>query len=412
MAAYAWRGRNPRGELLSGEVLAESADAVANQLMSGGIVPVDIRESRAPASGPTVESWWHRLQQRPVQLDDVLVLTRQLYALQKAGVPILRALTGLEASSTQESVGELLRDVRSSLDQGRDLATALSRHPRVFSPFYLAMIRVGEVTGRLAEVYERLALHIEFELDVRARIKQALRYPTMVVVSMGLALVAVNLFVLPRFAEVYAHMQAELPLVTRLLLGFSGWMVRWWPVLAAAVVGLLVGLKLALANPAWRYRWDRAKLRIPVVGPIVLKSTLARFARSFELASRSGVPVSQALSVVARTVDNAFIAARVEQMREGVERGESISRCATAAGVFTPVVLQMITVGEETGELDTLLGEIAQMYERETGYAIKGLAAAIEPILLLIIAVLVLILALGVFMPLWTLGQAAMGRSG
>ncbi len=165
-----------------------------------------------------------------------------------------------------------------------------------------------------------------------------------------------------------------------------------------------------LATPRGRHIWDRNKLRLPIVGPIVLKATLSRFARSFALASTSGVQLTQAMTVVAQTVDNAYIARRILRMRDGVERGESLSRCAAATGVFTPVVLQMIAVGEETGELDTLLVDIAQMYERETAYAIKGLSAAIEPILLLVVGAMVLVLALGVFLPLWNLGQAAMGR--
>jgi MSHA biogenesis protein MshG len=171
-------------------------------------------------------------------------------------------------------------------------------------------------------------------------------------------------------------------------------------------------LRTYLRTPSGRYAWDSRKLKLPIVGEIILKATLARFARSFALSSQSGVPLVQALTVVAQTVDNAFIGSRIEQMRDGIERGESISRCAAATGVFTPVVLQMINVGEETGELDNLLFEIASMYERETDYNIKGLSAAIEPILLAIIGVLVLLLALGVFMPLWNMGQAAMGKSG
>ena len=180
----------------------------------------------------------------------------------------------------------------------------------------------------------------------------------------------------------------------------------------AAAIGSVWLVRAWLATPAGRYRWDRLKLRLPLAGPIILKATLARFARSFALASRSGVPISQAMTVVAQTVDNAFIGERVQQMRDGVERGESLSRCAAATGVFTPVVLQMIAVGEETGQLDTLLVEIAQMYERETDFAVKGLSAAIEPILLLVIGALVLVLALGVFLPLWNMGQAASGRGG
>jgi MSHA biogenesis protein MshG len=271
------------------------------------------------------------------------------------------------------------------------------------------MIRVGEMTGRLTESFERLATHIEFELDVRARVKQALRYPTMVLVAIAIALVVVNMFVIPTFANVFAGFKAELPLMTRLLLGFSAFTVRWWPLLLAAGVGLAWGVRAYVATPTGRYKWDRLKLRLPIAGPIILKATLARFARSFAMASRSGVPITRAMTVVSQTVDNAWMGQRIEQMRDAVERGESITRCATAAGFFTPIVLQMIAVGEETGELDSLLIEIAQMYERETDFAIKGLSSAIEPVLLTVIGAMVLVLALGVFLPLWDLGQAAKG---
>jgi MSHA biogenesis protein MshG len=307
---------------------------------------------------------------------------------------------------------DLFKDIRSSLDQGRELSAALARHSHLFGGFYVAMIRVGEMTGRLTEVFKRLTEHMEFERDVRERIKQALRYPVFVMIAMGIAVVILNIFVIPVFAKVFAGFNAELPLVTRGLLGFSAWMIAWWHLLLAALVGGGMLVRGYLRTPEGRYRWDARKLKLPVVGEIVQKATLARFARSFALASQSGVPLVQALTVVAQTVDNAFIGSRIEQMRDGIERGESISRCAAATGVFTPVVLQMISVGEETGELDNLLFEIADMYERDTDYAIKGLSAAIEPILLAVIAVLVLVLALGVFLPLWSMGQAAMGKAG
>jgi len=407
---FAFKGRNGRGELVEGIVDAASSDAVAAQLMAGGVVPVSIEPTSEAVSVASGGNWLQALLAKPVTQEDALTLTRQFYTLQKAGVPILRSLAGLEASTTHPGIVSLLQDVRASLDQGRELATAFARHPAVFSPFYVAMTRVGELTGRLTEVFLRLSQHLEFELDIRARIKQALRYPVMVLIAMAIALVVINLFVLPKFADVFAHFKSELPLMTRILLGFSGWTVKWWPLVLAVGIGVVLAWRNWIATSHGRYTWDRFKLRLPIAGDIVLKATLARFARSFALANSSGVPISQAMTVVAQTVDNAYIGARIEQMRDGVERGESMSRCATATGVFTPIVLQMIAVGEETGELDTLMTEIAQMYERETDYAIKGLSAAIEPILLAVIGALVLVLALGVFLPLWNLGQAAMGR--
>lgn len=409
MAIFTWRGRNSLGDLIQGELDAVSEDAVADQLLSLGLVPVHI----APAPQvQTRENWWEQLSRRPIVIEDVLIFSRQMYTLNKAGVPILRAFAGLQSSTDKPAMVDVLKDVRASLDQGRDMASSLARHPKVFGPFYVAMVRVGEMTGKLTEVFLRLAEHLEFERDTRARIKQAMRYPSFVIIAMLIAIVIINLFVLPVFAKVFAGFNTQLPLITRGLLGFSSWMITWWPALLALGAALAVGLRAYLQNPEGRYNWDRRKLNLPIVGPIILKATLARFARSFALSSQAGVPLVQALAVVAQTVDNAYIASRIEQMRAGIERGESISRCAAATGVFTPVVLQMMTVGEETGELDSLLFEIAEMYERDTDYAIKGLSSAIEPVLLVFIGVLVLLLALGVFLPLWNLGQAAMGRGG
>jgi MSHA biogenesis protein MshG len=411
MALYAWRGRNSRGEAISGQLEAMTENGVADQLMVMGVAPVHIAPLSA-VKDVSSQGWFERLNRKPVVVEDILIFSRQMYTLNKAGVPILRAFAGLEASSTKPVMVDMLKDIRASLDQGRELSAALGRHPQAFGAFYVSMIRVGEMTGRLTEVFLRLNEHMEFERDVRERIKQAMRYPMFVMIAMAVAIVILNIFVIPVFAKVFAGFNAELPVITRGLLAFSAWMLAWWPLLIAMLVGGGMLLRGYIRTPNGRYQWDTRKLKLPIVGEIVLKATLARFARSFALSSQSGVPLVQALTVVAQTVDNAFIGSRIEQMRDGIERGESISRCAAATGVFTPVVLQMISVGEETGELDNLLFEIASMYERETDYNIKGLSAAIEPILLAVIGVLVLLLALGVFLPLWNLGGAAMGKGG
>jgi MSHA biogenesis protein MshG len=408
---FEWRGRNNRGEAVNGQLEAMTENGVADQLRAIGVVPVHIAAAQAVVEEKT-EGLLARLNRKPIVDEDLMIFSRQMYTLNKAGVPILRAFSGLQASATKPAMVDLLKDIRSSLDQGRELSAAMARHQELFGGFYISMIRVGEMTGRLTEVFLRLNEHMEFEKDVRERIKQAMRYPIFVLIAMLVAIVILNIFVIPVFAKVFAGFNAQLPLITRGLLAFSSWMITWWPMLIAGGVAAWVGVRAYLRTMEGRYRWDARKLKLPIVGEIILKATLARFARSFALSSQSGVPLVQALTVVAQTVDNAFIGARIEQMRDGIERGESISRCAAATGVFTPVVLQMINVGEETGELDNLLFEIAAMYERETDYAIKGLSAAIEPILLAVIGALVLLLALGVFLPLWNMGQAAMGRGG
>jgi MSHA biogenesis protein MshG len=222
--------------------------------------------------------------------------------------------------------------------------------------------------------------------------------------------VVINIVVIPAFAKLFHGFNAPLPAMTRVLIGFSEFTLQYWPLLLALAVGAALGFRVWKGTPKGKYAWDRLKLRLPVAGKIINKATLARFARSLALSLRSGVPVVQGLTSVAGVVDNDYLAGRIEKMREGVERGETVLRTAAQAGVFTPVVLQMIAVGDETGELDDLMLEVAQLYEREVDYEIKTLAAQIEPILIVFLGVIVLILALGVFLPIWDLSRVALRR--
>ncbi len=411
MPFFAYKARNANGDLLQGVLEGADSGAVADQLAGTGATPVEIEQtSKTVSAGADGVGLWQRLSEKKVTSMDVQLFSRQLYTLLKAGVPIMRGLAGLQESAISKTFGRVIKDVRESLDSGRELSAAMHRHPEVFSNFYLAMVRVGEMTGRLDEVFLRLFDHLEFERDMRARVKSATRYPTFVVVAMLLAIVVVNIFVIPQFVKVFATFHAELPLMTRLLIGSSAFMVNYWPQLAAAALAGAFGVRAWLATPEGRMSWDRRKLRLPIAGKIILKGTMARFARSFALSSRSGVPIVQALTVVSQTVDNTYLCARVEQMRDGVERGDSILRTSVAAGVFTPVVLQMIAVGEESGSLDELMDEIAQMYEREVDYELKTLSAQIEPILITFLGVMVLVLALGIFLPIWDLGKVALHK--
>jgi MSHA biogenesis protein MshG len=321
----------------------------------------------------------------------------------------MRTLAGLQESATSPAFKAILQDIRESLDNGRPLSVSMQR-TGVFSPFYVAMVYVGETTGMLEEIFLRLYNHLEFQEFMRNQVKAALRYPIFVVAAMIIAIVVINLFVIPAFAKVYAGFNAQLPLLTRMLIAFSEFMVATWWVQGFILVGAVVGFRSYIRTQSGRYEWDRAKMRIPVAGKIILKATMARFARSFALAIRSGVPIVQGLTLVAQTVENAFVASRIDKMREAVERGESVLRTASHAGIFTPVVLQMVMVGEESGALDDMMQEIADIYQREVEYELKTLSAQIEPILIIGLGVLVLILALGVFLPIWDLGQAAMKR--
>jgi MSHA biogenesis protein MshG len=410
---FAYKGRSNRGDQVQGTLEGVDSGAIADQLLNTGITPTEIKmTSQAMRSGsnPQVSLWQRLSQEKKVDVLELMLFSRQMYTLLKSGVPIMRALAGLQESSRNPIFTAMLQDLRESLDSGRELSAAMRRHPKIFSPFYLSMVQVGEMTGMLDQTFMRLYEHLEFEKDMKERIKSAVRYPVFVVIAMAIAIVIVNIFVIPAFAKVFEGFHAELPLMTRILMGFSGFMVNSWPVLLALLIGAVVAFRAWVDTADGKYKWDRYKFHIPIAGRIILKATLARFARSLALSFKSGIPIVQGLNSVALVVDNEFMRGRVEQMRDGVERGESILRTAAATGVFNPTVLQMIAVGEETGDMDGLMFEIAGMYEREVEYEIKTLSANIEPIMIVLLGGLVLVLALGIFLPMWDLGKAAMHR--
>jgi MSHA biogenesis protein MshG len=407
MPFFSYKGRNKKGELVKGVLESVDRSALAKHLFSIDITPVAIVPTSAPATGNNLSI---NLFEERVEIIDVMMFSRQMYTLLKAGIPIMSALSGLLSSTKSKALVKVISEIRTSLDSGRELSAALNLHPKVFSGFYVSMIRVGETTGMLDKVFMRLFDHLEFEKFMRGQIKAALRYPSFVMMAMTVAVVVINIFVIPAFAKVFQGLGAELPLMTRILLNFSNFMVSSWPYLLAGSAGGILMFRSYIASDKGKYQWDRFKLRSPLAGPIIHKATLARFARSFALSSKSGVPIMSALTLVAQTVDNDFIAQKVEQMRTGVERGESILRTATNTGVFNPLVLQMIAIGEESGALDDLMEEIADMYQSDVEYEIKNLGAKIEPIMIVFLGILVLILALGIFLPIWDLGKATMHK--
>lgn len=406
MPTFAYKGRDASGAAVNGVLEGGDASEVANQLFAQGITPLEIKPGKAAVAAISL-NFTNPFAEK-VEHADILLFSRQIHSLLKAGVPIMRALMGLQESTNSKPMKEVLQGLRDSLDSGRDLSASLARFPKVFPPFYLSMVRVGEMTGLLEEIFLRMFHHMEFERFMREQVRSALRYPSFVVMAMAGAIVIVNIWVIPAFAKVFTGMKTELPLMTRILIGFSDFMVGYWPLMLGGVIAVVFGFRSWVATKSGRYTWDKFKLKIPIAGRIVMKATLARFARSFALATKSGVPVIQALTNVAETMDNAHLTQRVEKMRENVERGESILRAALTAGFFTPVVLQMIAVGEESGSLDEMMHEIAEMYQREVEYELKTLSQQIEPILIIFLGIMVLVLAMGIFLPIWDLGRTAM----
>lgn len=405
MPQFAYYGRNANREPVEGRMEAASVAAVVDTLNQTGITPVSITE--VPQVQQASEVISKLLGSDKVTDVDLMMFTRQFYTLTKAGVPIIRALRGLELSTQQKSLKKLYLELAQALESGVELSQAMSRRDDVFDPFYVAMVRVGESAGRLEEVFWGLFEHLEFQKNIKEQVKSALRYPSFVILAMVVALTIINIFVIPAFAKVFASLHAELPLMTRVLMATSQFTLTWWPAMLGGAGLAWAGWRQLLKTEQGRLKWDRFKLRMPVVGDLIEKGVLAQAMRSLALIFRSGVPVVQGLTLSAQVVDNAHITQALTAMRSQVERGDSLLVASQRSGVFPPLVLQMIMVGEESGTLAEMLEEIGGMYQRDMEYGLKTLAQKIEPILLVMMGAMVLVLALGVFLPMWDLGKAA-----
>ncbi len=405
MAEYTYRGRDASGELITGGLEANSERAAADTLIRRGVTPLSITVRRDKQDEPTVSFFSEK-----ITLDDLIVFTRQMYSLTKAGIPILRAIDGLAENSPKKRMRQVLKDVGEQLERGRELSAAMAGHPKVFPRLLVAVVHVGENTGQLEEAFEQLSEYLAKEQDTRKQVKAALRYPMFIVSALVVAMFILNIWVIPTFARMFEQFGAELPLPTRILLGTSDFFVTWWPLMLVVMVLGWFTFNRFKASKDGRVVWDRWKTQMPIFGDIVKRSLLSRFSRSFAVMLRAGVPLTQALHLVADAVDNYWMGQRVDDMRRTIERGEGLTRAAQSTHLFTPLVMQMISVGEETGRVDELLNEVADYYEREVDYDLKSLTARIEPILLVLVAVMVAIMALGIFTPMWDMMDAYKGR--
>jgi MSHA biogenesis protein MshG len=403
MPTFAYKGRSGQGDLLEGRIESPNAQAVAIWLAAVGITPVAINEQRASASTPA----WVTQMLRPSKLteSELLMFTRQMGSLVRAGVPMMQALAGIQKSSRKEHLIAMLQSIREDLDRGIELSAALGRHPKTFNDFYVSMIKVGESSGQLEKIFGRLHEQIQFDMDMRRKLKGALRYPMFVCIALFIAITIINIWVIPSFASMYTGMKLDLPLVTKLLIATSNLTIHYWWMLLAVVVALVIAYRIYASTPDGRRRVDEIKLKVPIFGPIANKTAMARYAFSFATASESGVPLVQAYTLTSKVVNNAFFERRVLTMRDGVERGESIYRVAENAGIFNALELQMISVGEETGRMDEMLRSISKMYQEEVDFEVSRLTQTLEPILITGLGVIVAILMLAIFLPMWDLGQ-------
>ena len=404
MELYQYKGRNKRGDVMQGTVEAANTEGVVNWMMASGISPISVRLKTDPLKDQP--NWLRALQgQRKLNKTDLLMLTRQFGTLLKAGIPILQAVNGLKNGSHQPEMSKLLSSLHASLDKGTELSAAMAKHPDFFDDYYINMIRVGESAGKLDEVFLRLYAQLDFDRRMRQKVKAVLRYPSFVFTAIVAATMIVMVYVIPAFSGVYGSAHVELPLATKILMGTSGIMSRNWTAILAVMALTALGLRYYVSTPEGEYRWDRAKLGLPIVGRILTKATVARFCRSFGMAMNSGVPIVTALGLVSRVVDNAFYQERIMAMRDAISHGDNLLRAFLASGIFSSIELQMISVGEETGDIETMVQQLATLYQDEVEYEASKLSETLEPILLVFMAALVLLLLLGIFLPMWNMTQ-------
>ncbi|MEM9173637.1 MAG: type II secretion system F family protein [Myxococcota bacterium] len=406
MAVFEYTGRSASGETIRGKVESISMSSVAADLTSKGIVPVRITpaDSAQTAITASLERWWHR---RRITLVDVIMFCRQMTTLARAGVPITRGLRGLSDTMRNPEFGRILAEVADQLEKGHELAGVLQRYPDVFSNLFVAVVHIGESSGHLEESFEQLYSYLTLEDETRKRIKSALRYPTMVLVSMVISIAVINVFVVPPFAKLFAGFGSDLPWATQLLISTSDIMTRFWHVGIFLLIFAAWLFRKWIATKNGRFAWHRAQLRLPKIGGILQRALLARFCRTLSITLGAGLPVTQCLSIASRAVDNEFVGRQVLEIREDIESGDTLTAAAHASGLFTPLVMQMLSVGEETGAVEDTLAEVAGYYEREVDYDLKTIGDAIEPIMMVFVGALVLVLALGVYLPMWEMSSAS-----
>lgn len=409
MAQFQYTARDASGKAIAGDIEANSESAAADLLRRRNMIPLTIALQPAKTK---VSLSMPLLWQRKVSLTDLIMLSRQMYSLMKAGIPIIRAIEGLALSTSSTRLQQILTELVEQLQNGRNLSQAMAAHPSVFSRLMVSIVHVGENTGRLDEAFLQLTYYFEQELETRKQIKQATRYPIFVLATLVVAMFILNLAVIPQFANMFARFNAELPWSTQALLASSAFFIAYWPAMVVLLIASVFGLRHYINTDAGRPVWGRWKIRFPIIGSVIYRATLGRFARSFGMMLKAGVPMTSALTLVADAVDNEYLGEKIRDMRRNIERGESLLKVSQQSQMFTPLVLQMLAVGEETGAMDDMLSEVAGFYEREVAFDLKSLTAKIEPILIAIVAVMVLILALGIFTPMWDMLNAYKGGSG
>lgn len=400
-ATFTYRVRDKSGKIVSGEIEGASSSVVAKALRERGLTPLQVEEKQTSLLQTEIRI--PGLSKR-VKQKEIVLFSRQFATMVNSGLSLIRALTVLEEQTESDAFRNVLGKVRTDVERGTSLSAAMDRHPKVFTDLYVSMIRAGEIGGVLDETLLRLADILEAQLSLRSKVRSAMAYPAVIGFLIVAVTTAMILFVVPVFTNLYEELgDAELPLPTKLLVGLSNILTGYWWLVILVTAGSIYGFRRWLATEDGRLLWDTYKLKLPVFGNLAHKTALSRFSRTLAVLSRTGVPILQAIDIVADTSGNRLVAKALDEVKDSVRSGESLATPLSRHSVFPPMVVQMMTVGEETGELDAMLAKVADFYEREVEDTVNALTSLIEPLLIVVMGVSVGAILIALYLPIFNI---------
>ncbi|ODS23334.1 MSHA biogenesis protein MshG [Candidatus Endobugula sertula] len=400
MANFAYYGRNEKGMAIRGCIERATENDVLHYLSEKRITPINIEEQELQKKFGDILSQY-LIVKKGIDNDQLIMFCRQMRTINKAGLPLIQGLEALSSSIPPGVLQGALQDIIHRLESGLSLSQSMKYHRNIFNNLFIGMVKIGESTGRLDEIFWQMSIYIGRDMETKKAMKAALRYPSFVLSAMVIALFVVNLMVIPAFANMFGRFGAELPIATKVLLATSQFFIQFWWLVIVAMLSAITGLIFWVKTPEGKLVWHRIKLFIPIIGPLINKAAISRYVRSFSLMVSEGLPLNTAIELCAEIIDNVYLSLKIRKIKSGIERGDSIYRTHYRSNMFSPLILQMINIGENSGQIDNLLIEVAESYEREVDYDLKSLSSKIEPILILVMAGFIVVLALGIFLPMW-----------
>ena len=403
MPNYSYQAINENGATISGTIEAESLEGAAALLVGNGLIPSKVRPQAAAEPMVWISYLFKWI--RPVKMPELILFTKQFRTMVRAGIPMMSLLKTLETQTENAALKKVVISMSHEISQSSSLYEAFRRHPNIFSSLYCSMVRAGEASGALPEVLERLIYIMEHEFKIRSEVRSALQYPAMVLSFLTIAFFVLLTYVIPKFSNIFLQSGLELPLLTRICIFIYDLLLQYWYALAAGAVIVVVGGGLYLRTGEGRLMKDRLLLQLPLLGPLFQKAAMARFASIFSILQSSGVAVLESMRILADTVNNEAISQEFEMLIDRLEEGRGISAPLRQAQYFTPIVINMTAIGEESGNLEEMLEDIAAHYDWEVTYAVKRFNDSLGPILIIGMAAVIGFFALAIYMPMWDLSR-------